>query len=129
MIICSCKVVSDKTIAEIIAEGFSYREMIKMTLVGTDCGKCSSYVKQLVFHKKVKPMTTQDQFKQDYIIHASIVAAERILKDSGWVVESMVHYDPDTPVKIDWGVRYVKGDKHIFLNRFTANVIVNMYEV
>jgi bacterioferritin-associated ferredoxin len=127
MIICSCKAVSDRTIAEIIAEGFSYREMIKMTEVGTCCGKCSSYVKQLVVHKKVKPMSDKEMFAQDYIMHGMIVAAENVLKDAGWKVESMTHYDDTAPLKIDWGVRYMKADKVVWLNRFTAETIVNMF--
>lgn len=66
--------------------------------------------------------------KVTYELHERIVRAERNLKDSGWISGELISYDNENPLNSDWGVRYTKGDKSLFLNRFTVNVINTLIE-
>lgn len=130
MIICVCSNVSDKKIRSIMAEGCSYREMLLSLKVSQnkDCGKCTSSVKRIVSTKKVKPMTRTEMFKQDYIIHSQIVGAEKALANNGWKAEATVAYNIEEPTNPNWGIRYIKNDKIIWMNRFTAHAISAAYD-
>jgi bacterioferritin-associated ferredoxin len=127
MIICSCKAISDRKVAIIIAESFSYREMILQTQAGTDCGKCTKACKELVIHKKVKPMTNTQCHADTYQVHDLIVRAENALHGAGWKMVNMTQYDPENPLRTDWGVKYMKGESIVMLNRFTAETILNLF--
>jgi hypothetical protein len=67
------------------------------------------------------------EHKESYELHTVVVQAESLLKDAGWTSGELISYDTETPLKMDWGVRYSKGDKIIYLNRFTASTIVNLF--
>lgn len=49
MIICSCKVISDKDIRKLVQEGFkSLKELMAACPIGRDCGSCLCQTKQLL---------------------------------------------------------------------------------
>jgi hypothetical protein len=66
------------------------------------------------------------EHKDTYEMHDKIVRAESSLKAAGWVSGEMIPYDSESPLKTDWGVRYLKGETVVYLNRFTAETITNL---
>lgn len=63
------------------------------------------------------------EHKDVYEMHEKIVSVEIQLKAAGWASGEIVSYNPENKFNPSWGVRYSKGDKQIFLNRFTVDVI------
>lgn len=73
-------------------------------------------------------LKSEEVHKETYYIHDLVVKAEAYLKNSGYVVVDTIGYDQENPLIIEWGVKYMKGDRIVWLNRFTAETIVSLYE-
>lgn len=67
------------------------------------------------------------EHKDMYELHPFVEKAESLLKDSGWTFVEAVPYDFESPLGRKWGEIFTKDDKIVYLNRFTAETIVNLF--